>query len=126
MAEFFDINKFVVDIRENLTMTEVYQEVASTEMLGAELGTYEYGISGFHSYDQANLSEYRRVSIDGGATWQETILEPSDTSNVRGTSYQFYKQGVSGDLSIIVQGRKETAVGIMLVHSVNAWIKRVA
>lgn len=125
MAEFWDINAFAVDIRANLTMTENYQEVASTELLGAELGTYEYGVSGVHSYDQANLSEYRRVSIDGGDTWSEVIMEPSDSSNVRATSYQFYVVGASGDLSIVVQGRKETATGVMTVHNVNAWIKRV-
>lgn len=125
MAEFYDVNRFEVNIQTNQTMTEVYQEVANVEMLGAEVGTYEYGLSGVHSFDQSITSEYRRVSIDGGATWQETILEPSDTNNVRSESYQFYLQGVSGDLSLIVQARKETATGVMVVHSVNAWIKRV-
>ena len=126
MAEFWDVNAFAVDIRADLTMTEVYQEVASVELLGAEAGTYEYGLSGVHSYDQSIYSEYRRVSIDGGDTWQETILEPSDSSNVRSTSFQFYKTGVSGDISLIVQGRKEVVTGVMVVHSINAWIKRVA
>ena len=125
MAEFYDVNRFEVDIQADQTMTETYQEIASVEMLGAEAGTYEYGISGVHSYDQSIYSEYRRISIDGGATWQETILEPSDSNNVRSTSYQFYKQGVSGDLNLIVQARKEVATGVMVVHVIHAWIKRV-
>ncbi len=126
MAEFFDVAKSVVDITNtDQTMTEVYQEIANVEMLGAEVGTYEFGISGRHSFDQSITSEYRQVSIDGGATWQETILEPSDSSNIRTDTYIFYLDGVSGDLSIQVQARKETATGIMIVHSINAWIKRV-
>lgn len=126
MAEFFDINRFEVDIRENLTMTDTYQEVGNTEMLDAELGCYEFGYSGVHSYDQINKSEYMRFSLDGGTTWQELIREPANTLDIQADSYQFYIRGISGDLSFIVQARAQDATGTMEVYSVNVWIKRVS
>ena len=123
--EFYDVNRFELDIATDLTMTEVYSEVTNVEMLDVEEGTYEYGMSGVHSFDQSITSVYRRMSIDGGVTWQEVILEPSDNTNIIANSYQFYIQGVSGDLSLIVQARKETVTGVLTIHSANAWIKRV-
>lgn len=125
MAEYFELPRFTVDKRRDLTMTEVYQEIGNVSVLGAALGTYEYGFSMTHQYDQANLSEYVRFSIDDGVTWTEFITEPSDTTNDTPMTYNFFKEGVSGDLNIQVQARKVNATGVMTVKFIDTYMRRV-
>lgn len=125
MAEIFDILRFEVDKRQDITLPETYTEVANVDLLGAELGKYEYGVSMTHSFDSVTTSVYRRVSIDGGTTWKEFILEPSDITNNVAGSYFFFGIGVSGDLSITVQARKETTAGVLVIGAVDAYIRRV-
>lgn len=123
--EIFDILTFNVDKRVDLTMTDVYQEIANVSLLGSVLGDYEYGFSVTHQFDQIIKSEYLRFSIDGGITWSEFVGEPSDITDDSGFMYQFYKLQKSGDLNLIIQARKEDGVGVMTVEFVDAWIKRV-
>jgi len=125
MAEIFDILRFEVDKRENLTIPETYTEIANVTMTDAELGDYEYGVSMTHTFDSTTTSVYRRMSSDGGVTWREFILEPSDTTDNVAGSYNFFRLQVSGDLNIIVQARKETSAGTLIVGSMDAYIRRV-
>ena len=125
MAEFFTVARFEVDKRKDLTMTDTYQEIGNISMLNAVEGTYEYGFSMTHTFDQTIKSEFVRFSIDGGVTWTEFSKEPSDLTDNIPTTYNFFKTGASGNLSIIVEARKEDAVGEMIVKFIDTYIKRV-
>lgn len=125
MAEIFDILRFEGDSSQDLTMTEVYQEVANVSLLGAELGTYVFDMSMVHTFDSVTTSVYRRMSIDGGATWNEFVVEPSDITDLIPDSYNFFVEGASGNLTLQIETRKETSAGVLLVKQVHASIRRV-
>ena len=125
MAEIFDILRFEVDKRQDLTMTDVYTEVGNVSVLGADLGTYEYGVSLTSIFDQTNKSEFIRFSTDGGTVWYELSSEPADKTDDNPSVYNFFLEGVSGDLNFQVQARKEDASGVMLIHFVDTYIRRV-
>ena len=125
MADIFDILRFEVDKTSDLTMTDTYQEIGNVEMLDAELGTYEYGFSVTHSFDSTTTSEMFRMSLDDGATWDEYIIEPKDKTDEIFDSYNFFKVGMSGDLSLILEARQETSAGVMVVQFADVFIRRV-
>lgn len=125
MAEYFELTRFTVDKRQDLTMTEVYQEIGNVSIAGAILGTYEYGFSMTHQYDQANLSEYIDFSTDGGVTWTEFITEPADTTDDEPLTYFFFKEGISGDLNLRVRARKVNTTGVMVVKFIDTYMRRV-
>ncbi len=125
MAEIFDIMRFEYDTQDDQVMTDVYQDIAMATMVGAEEGVYEYGASIIYTFTSTNTSMFRELSIDGGVTWIEFIIEPSDSSDRVGSSYFFFKGAVSGNLEIRARARKENAVGILTIETVNVYIKRV-
>jgi len=125
MAELFNILVSAVDARQNIVMTDVYQEVANVTLVGAELGDYEHMMSITSQYDQTTKSEFFRFSLDGGSTWEESQTEPKDKTDKRYISYPFVRTQVSGDLQLIIQARKEDVTGVMTVLFANAWIKRI-
>jgi len=126
MAEFFDVARFEVDKRTDVSIPETYTEIGNVTMAGAEEGTYEYGFSLTWLFDQVNKSEFLRFSSDGGVIWHESNSELSDSAFEKRDAYQFYIPLSSGDLNLIVQVRKEDATGVMDVQFADTWIKRVA
>ncbi len=125
MAELFGLLNFNVDKRQNLLMSSVYGEIGNVSLLGAVVGTYEFGFSLTLNFDQANKSEFVRFSLDGGATWTEFQTDIGNSTTDTPLMYQFYKEGLSGDLSLQVEARKEDATGIMNIIFVDTWIRRV-
>jgi len=124
--EIFDILRFAVDKRSDLTMTDAYTEVGNVSLDNCDMGTYEYGLSLTSIFDQTNKSEYLRFSTDGGNTWYEFSSEPADKTDDNPTSYNFFLENMSGDLNFQVQARKEDATGVMSIHFVDTYIRRVA
>lgn len=124
--EIFDILRYELDARQNLDIDDTYTEIANVTMSNAVLGDYEHTMSLTHSYDQTNSSAFFRFSIDGGVTWDESTLAPDDKLDRTFTAYSFVRVGESGNINLQIQARKEDSdVGILTVHSVNAWIKRI-
>ncbi len=123
--DIFDILRFEVDKTSDTTMLSTYQSVGSVTMANAVLGTYEFGMSITSKYDQTTKSKFARFSLDDGATWFEFTHEASDKTDSDPTTYSFFLEGVSGDLTLDVECRKEDATGIMIVEFADVWIKRV-
>ena len=124
MAELFTILELALDKRDTLTMTETYQEVGKATMANAPAGTYEFGMSLSTTYDTAQKSKFLRFSLDDGTSWSEFESEPSDKTNIEPFTYNFFKSGVSGALSLTVQARKEDAAGVMTVNFIDTYIRR--
>ena len=126
MADIFDILRYEHDKGAYPNVPETYVEVANVSMLAVEPGEYEFGYSAITTYDQTTKSLYGRFSTDGGSTWTEVRVEPKDNTNIVPEQYQFIETvTVAGDLSLIVQARKEDAIGTFDLVAINAWIKRM-
>jgi len=58
-------------------------------------------------------------------TWFEFSSEPADKTDDNPASYVFFLENMSGDLNFQVQARKEDATGVMDIHFIDTYIRRV-
>ena len=102
-----------------------YSEVSRLTTIDRAGGTYEVKMSWTSSLDSAVNSQFFRFSTDGGATWQEFVIEPSDTTNVYPFVYFYPFEHEGGTLEIIFQARKELAGDVMTIDYLDLIFERV-
>ena len=102
-----------------------YSEVDRLEVSGIEAGTYEIRFSWTSSLDSINTSQFFRYSTDGGATWIEFIIEPSDSANVFPFTYFYPTEQGGGDFELIFQARKQNGGDTMTIDYLDLILARV-
>jgi len=121
----WDVVTFYGDKTSDLTMSDVYSDIGNFTTPDLPKGRYDFSMSFTTIFDRNNFKEFFRFSTDGGATWNEFAAQTSSKIDAKAYTYNFTKENYSGVTHMIVQARKETGAGNMIVLFSDSAIKRV-
>ncbi len=108
-----------------LDIEDTWTDVCTVESAENPHATFEFKMSTSFTLDSAIHSAFFRFSIDGGSTWDEITLEPSDVTNKQSPTYFFPKDVLkNAGVSLILQARKEDAADVMTILYADVIIEK--
>ena len=91
-----------------------------------EAGLYELSISSTFLINAINNSVFRRFSLDGGATWDESSEESKDATDKKFRHYSFPLDHSAGQvIDYILQLKKEASADNLDVFTASIWLTRI-
>ena len=127
MPELFDILQVKITKVSGVTdIPDTWQPLASVSLTALEMGTYEYGLSISGSMGDRQESAHIRFSSDNGTNWVVFSREAKDLGDTLEWTYQYFKVGASGTLTMQIEAKKDTGGSQYDISYADVWIKRVA
>ena len=105
---------------------DTYVEIARLTTPIRAAGTYKMSQSMMYSLNSIETSAYFRYSTNGGGTWNEIRREPKDNLDVLPSTYTTTIVHPGGVFDLVIQARKENALDILTVLSIDATFERKA
>ena len=109
----------------NVTILETWTDIGELDIATNPYAIYEYKFAVAFSLDSIVNSALFRYSIDGGVTWTNAQIEPSDVLNEYNVSYFFPKEvAENAGLKFIMQAMKESNGDTMIVSFADVVIEK--
>ena len=109
----------------SITVTgATYEQIARLTTPSREAGIYKMSQSMMYSLNSTATSAYFRYSTNGGGTWNEIRREPKDNTDVLPSTYTTTIVHPGGVFELVIQAKKENALDILTVLSIDATFER--